>query len=458
MIKRWLASFLIFVASLTQAGQYIYTADVGSDAGGLIQWDGNSWDILAPPGAIKYLRIAVDGTLSWEDAGAGDVVGPSSATDNAIPRYDLTTGKLIQGSGVIIDDSNNVTGVAGLTATGNITGPNVTSGADPGHTHTAYQSADGALTDISGISLTDGNIIVADGTNWVAESGATARASLGIATGSTDNALLRADGTGGATLQSSTVTADDSGNVSIPGTVASKLATITNPAGTGDELIITSGTYSAVDGIANIHFSSYQSASGAVCGGDIELMPNVAGAGAKGSDFVFSTRNDAGTTAERVRIDKDGKVGILNSDPTYQLDVTGDFRATTNAVVGGTLGVASKITMDAAGVYGVGTGYWFGSDTGFYESSSDVIRLNCGGSTIISFTAYAIRNPVDGYFSISNGGAGSSTYPTYRWYGDTDTGVGHYGADALSLIVSDCPLPTDIATEVGKRNGGLCSP
>jgi len=34
------------------------------------------------------------------------VVGPASATDNAIPRYDATTGKLIQDSGITITDDN----------------------------------------------------------------------------------------------------------------------------------------------------------------------------------------------------------------------------------------------------------------------------------------------------------------------------------------------------------------
>lgn len=48
-------------------------------------------------------------TIASTASGTGDVVGPSSATDNAIARYDLTTGKLIQNSGVTIDDSNNVT-------------------------------------------------------------------------------------------------------------------------------------------------------------------------------------------------------------------------------------------------------------------------------------------------------------------------------------------------------------
>jgi hypothetical protein len=45
----------------------------------------------------------------------------------------------------------------------------------------AGQPADAALDDISGLAVTDGNIIVGDGTNWVAESGATARTSLGAA-------------------------------------------------------------------------------------------------------------------------------------------------------------------------------------------------------------------------------------------------------------------------------------
>jgi hypothetical protein len=46
----------------------------------------------------------------------GDVVGPTGATDNAIARYDTTTGKLLQNSLVIIGDTGSVTGVNALTA------------------------------------------------------------------------------------------------------------------------------------------------------------------------------------------------------------------------------------------------------------------------------------------------------------------------------------------------------
>jgi hypothetical protein len=48
---------------------------------------------------------------------------------------------------------------------------------------TALQPKSTALTDITGLAKTDGNVIVGDGTNWVAESGATARTSLGLGTG-----------------------------------------------------------------------------------------------------------------------------------------------------------------------------------------------------------------------------------------------------------------------------------
>jgi hypothetical protein len=60
--------------------------------------------------------------------GLGDVVGPSSATDNAIARFNTTTGKLIQNSGITIADgasgtlSGTNTGDQTITLTGDVTG------------------------------------------------------------------------------------------------------------------------------------------------------------------------------------------------------------------------------------------------------------------------------------------------------------------------------------------------
>lgn len=47
-------------------------------------------------------------------AGTGDVVGPASATDNAIALYNGASGKLIKDSSVIVDASNNVSGIASV--------------------------------------------------------------------------------------------------------------------------------------------------------------------------------------------------------------------------------------------------------------------------------------------------------------------------------------------------------
>lgn len=50
--------------------------------------------------------------------GAGDVSGPAGATDNAIVRFDGTSGQNVQNSGCTIDDSGNVTVGGNLTVSG----------------------------------------------------------------------------------------------------------------------------------------------------------------------------------------------------------------------------------------------------------------------------------------------------------------------------------------------------
>lgn len=43
-------------------------------------------------------------TIATTGSGTGDVVGPASATDEAVARFDTTTGKLLQNSGLIVQD------------------------------------------------------------------------------------------------------------------------------------------------------------------------------------------------------------------------------------------------------------------------------------------------------------------------------------------------------------------
>ena len=69
-----------------------------------------------PPNAGYVLTAVSPTAANWQQNFSGDLSGPASATDNAIARFDTTTGKLVQNSGVLIDDSNNITGISNLTA------------------------------------------------------------------------------------------------------------------------------------------------------------------------------------------------------------------------------------------------------------------------------------------------------------------------------------------------------
>jgi hypothetical protein len=108
----------------------------------------------------RVVGANASGDLVITTAGSGDVVGPGSATDNAIARFNGTGGKTIQNSSVIIDDSNNITGVVNLTSTGIIrsgaSGFNVNG--TPGVSAGPLNAADYSLTFVGGI-LTDATFI-----------------------------------------------------------------------------------------------------------------------------------------------------------------------------------------------------------------------------------------------------------------------------------------------------------
>lgn len=61
-------------------------------------------------------NATADGLINYTVNGSGYLSLPGSSTDNAVPRFDGTTGVIFQNSGVLVDDSNNVTGVNDVTA------------------------------------------------------------------------------------------------------------------------------------------------------------------------------------------------------------------------------------------------------------------------------------------------------------------------------------------------------
>ena len=59
------------------------------------------------------------GDMSWQANAGGDVVGPASSTDDALAKFDSTTGKIIQNSNAILTDAGVLTAT---TFVGNLTG------------------------------------------------------------------------------------------------------------------------------------------------------------------------------------------------------------------------------------------------------------------------------------------------------------------------------------------------
>ena len=109
-------------------------------------------------GKLYYENNSGVVTLLASAAGSlGDVVGPASATDNALARFDLTTGKLIQNSVGILSDAGILTGLTGITSSGAITLSSLTSG------RVTYAGTAGLLQDSANLTFS-GSALAVTGT------------------------------------------------------------------------------------------------------------------------------------------------------------------------------------------------------------------------------------------------------------------------------------------------------
>lgn len=150
------------------------------------------------PNKKKYWIVKNDTTGSYTvtvktASGTGKTVTQSTvatfwcdgadAVYHVVPMVNATTGAPATSSGAAASSVS-------FTATGSISSTNVQAAiAEVDGDVTAlsaavaagYQPLDSDLTAIAGLSAADGNFIVGDGVTWTVESGATARASLGLA-------------------------------------------------------------------------------------------------------------------------------------------------------------------------------------------------------------------------------------------------------------------------------------
>jgi hypothetical protein len=183
-----------------------------------------SYNLILPINAGTNGQVlTTDGTgiLSWDLVSGGDVVGPVSSTDNAISRFDGITGKLIQNSVVIIDDTGIITGG---TWNGGIISEIYGGTNQSMYTlgDTLYASATNTLSKLSGNVTTTkkflsqtGTSIISNAPSWSTISGSDI---IGSALTSNDDANITLTLGGSPTtalLQTSSITAGWTGQLSL---------------------------------------------------------------------------------------------------------------------------------------------------------------------------------------------------------------------------------------------------
>lgn len=188
---------------------------------------GTVWPNEATGGVWILSSISGGNTANWlgiTDAASGNVDGPASATDNALTRFDGTTGKLVQNSLGILSDAGVLTGVR----------PTLPAGT------TAAATAPMKFTSGTNMTSPEAGAVEYDGTSLFYTDNSAARQTLlhaATLSSSVDNTLPKFDGTSWAMQDSGVVLSD----TNVMSSFTAVLSAGTAAAGTAP-LKFTSGT------------------------------------------------------------------------------------------------------------------------------------------------------------------------------------------------------------------------
>lgn len=262
--------------------------------------------------------------------------------------------------------------------------------------------ADQKVTDITAVATP-----AATDTLYVVQGSTDKKATISqyIAVGATDNAVVRADGTGTATVQGSSVIINDA---------AASNVTVTTPAGTAVTIAPTAPA-TAASTTAGVGVTL--TASAATAGN------TNAGAAAGGAVTIT-----AGNAARFTSGNANGGAVTISAGTGIGTGTSG------NVTLSGAQAIIPNGTAALPGIAFNGA-----SNAGFYNNSGTIEACTNGVSRWKTHVTLG-----DIYFTGGNlqiiGSNASATTPGYTFQGDLDTGIGYAGANAISMIAGGASI------------------